>query len=109
MIEERRRHRCNRCESTALVRNGTDPKGKQKYHCKDCGSYGTVAPTRSYREADRERILKAYQERASMRGIERVFGVARQTLARWLKKSLPAATPGNDLAACSSRGCPRTR
>jgi transposase-like protein len=29
-------------------------------------------------------ILRAYQERPSMRGIERIYGVARQTLARWL-------------------------
>ncbi|CAD7852093.1 MAG: hypothetical protein, partial [Olavius algarvensis Gamma 1 endosymbiont] len=31
-------------------------------------------------------IIKAYQERSSMRGIERTHGVCRQTLSAWLKK-----------------------
>jgi hypothetical protein len=29
-------------------------------------------------------ILRAYQERSRMRGISRTFGVAPQTLAKWL-------------------------
>ena len=38
-------------------------------------------------------ILRAYQERASMRGMERIFGTVRQTLARWIREkaaNLPA-------------------
>ena len=38
-------------------------------------------------------ILRAYQERASMRGVERIFGTVRQTLARWIREkaaNLPA-------------------
>jgi transposase-like protein len=31
--------------------------------------------------------LRAYQERSSLRGIERTFGVSRYTVAEWLKKS----------------------
>ena len=47
-------------------------------------------PTVRYTEAEKERIINAYYERPSMRGIERVFGVARQTLAAWLKKAASA-------------------
>ncbi|MCP4370207.1 MAG: hypothetical protein GY797_19145 [Deltaproteobacteria bacterium] len=59
----------------------------QKYHCSDCNAYGTLEPqSRSYSRAFRELVLRAYRERSSMRGIERIFGIARQTLARWLKE-----------------------
>jgi transposase-like protein len=40
-----------------------------------------------YSEERKEEILKAYFERPSMRGIERVFGVARQTVSTWLKQA----------------------
>jgi len=30
-------------------------------------------------------ILRAYKERASMRGLERIFDITRQTVARWIK------------------------
>jgi transposase-like protein len=70
-----------------LRRNGTDYKGKQKYSCQDCGSYGTLNPSEPGYSAERKHeILRAYQERPSMRGIERIYGVARQTLARWLRE-----------------------
>ena len=75
---------CPGCGSQAIVKNGTDYKGAQKYHCHDCGAYGTLKTSRKYDGNSREQILRAYLERASMRGIERILGVARQTLARWL-------------------------
>jgi len=43
-------------------------------------------PIVKYNEAEKEKILKAYQERQSMRGIKRTFGVAIPTLIEWLKK-----------------------
>ena len=80
-------HSCPHCQSTSLKKNGTTAKGKQKYHCPACGKYGTLNPTVRYTEERKEEVLKAYQERASLRGLERTFGVARQTIASWLKKS----------------------
>ncbi len=60
-------------------------KGGQKFHCLDCAAYGMLEPqSRSYPEFIREFVLRTYRERASMRGIERIFGIARQTLARWI-------------------------
>jgi transposase-like protein len=41
---------------------------------------------RGYPEEEKERILRAYRERGSMRAIERIFGVSRNTLSRWLEK-----------------------
>ena len=77
--------RCPYCGSEHLVKNGKDYKGDQKFHCHDCQTYGTLDATGRYSPERKEEILRAYQERSSMRGIRRIFGVARKTLARWLK------------------------
>jgi len=91
MIKEVKIYECPKCGSEEIVKNGKSGK-KQKYHCNECGAYGTLGAQRGYSEAEKEQIIRAYQERASMRGIERMFGVARQTLAAWLKKK-PRAYP----------------
>lgn len=77
---------CTKCNSDNIVKNGTTKKGKQKFKCNDCGSYGTLDASAKYTEDRKEEIMRAYEERQSMRGIERTFGVARQTLSKWLKK-----------------------
>ncbi len=80
-------HVCPHCASLNIIKNRCNPKGKQQYRCKDCGKSGVLNPTVPYTEEEKARILAAYHERPSMRGIERIFGVARQTLAAWLKKN----------------------
>jgi len=85
MIQSVTTYRCTKCNSIKIVKNGTDSKGKQKFHCLDCDAYGTLEPqSRSYPEFVKEFVLRAYRERASMCGVERIFGVVRQTLARWI-------------------------
>lgn len=79
-------HSCTRCKSTKLKKNGKTAKGKQKFYCHACGKYGTLNPEPRYTEERKEEIIRAYQERSSLRGIERSFGVARQTVASWIKK-----------------------
>lgn len=87
MIQEVIVYDCHKCNSTNIKKNGTDYKGSQKYHCLDCNAYGTLKPeSRDYPQVFRKLVLRAYRERASMRGIKRIFGIARQTLARWLKE-----------------------
>lgn len=53
-----------------------------------CGSYGTLNPKARYSQKEQAQVLKAYQERTSMRGIRRIFGVVPQTLLRWIKAAL---------------------
>ena len=77
-------HRCTKCNSSDIVRNGHDYKGAQKFHCHDCNAYGTLNAQGHYLEDEKATILRAYRERTSMRGVERIFGTARQTLARWI-------------------------
>jgi len=89
---------CRHCGGPRLVRNGHAPNGKQRYRCRDCGRAGRPDPgSAAHPEAFRRQVLAAYQERcsnhSSMRGVSRVFGVSRNTLADWVKKSQVAAAP----------------
>jgi IS1 family transposase len=67
-----------------MVRNGHDYKGDQKYHCKSCASYGTLQAQRGYDEHTREQVKRAVLERISLRGIERLFGLSRRTVLKWI-------------------------
>ena len=77
---------CRTCGSQNIVKNGHNASGSQQYWCKDCGKRGVLEPKRGYTEEQKEQILAAYNERSSMRGIQRTFGVSRPTLASWIKK-----------------------
>ncbi len=78
---------CRHCGSTAIVRNGVAPNGKQKYLCHACGRQSRANPgSNAHPEARREEILRAYEERSSLRGLERTFGVSRNTVTRWLEQ-----------------------
>lgn len=77
-------HECPRCESLDVVKNGRDYKGAQKYHCKSCGRYGTLQAQTGYATRVREQVKRAVIERLSLRGIERIFGLSRRTVSRWL-------------------------
>ena len=84
MIQTIITHQCPRCGSENMVRNGRDYKGSQKYHCKACDSYGTLQASQGYDKVFKEQIQKAFLERLSLRGIERVFDVSRHTVSRWV-------------------------
>lgn len=79
--------RCPYCASERLVRYGTTPNGKRRYRCRACGRQHRERPgSNAYSDAERETILRAYQERSSLRGLSRTFGVSRNTVTAWLKK-----------------------
>lgn len=77
-------YECPTCGSLDLVKNGHDYKGSQKYHCKTCQRYGTLQARRGYDQRTRSQAKHAMLERVSLRGIERIFGISRPTLADWL-------------------------
>jgi len=108
MIQETITYTCPHCASSNLVKNGHNAKGKQQYRCRDCGKSGVLNPSVRYTKAQKEQILQAYYERPSLRGIERIFGVARQTVAAWLKKSRNASRSARHLVARSTRRHART-
>lgn len=80
---------CHACGSDNIIRNGTNKCRNPQYHCKDCGAYRVLEPKRIHEE-EKEMIMRAYKERASMRGLERIFYVARQTVARWVREIVQA-------------------
>jgi transposase-like protein len=78
---------CYHCNSTNLVHNGLTRNGKQRYKCYDCQRTSRDSPqTSGYSADERETILRTYEERSSLRGLERIFGVSRKTVSTWLKK-----------------------
>ena len=80
---------CRHCGSNDLVKNGIAPNNaKQKYLCRACGPQSRKDPSpNGYTQERKEEILGAYQEqRSSLRGLRRTFGVSPTTVISWLKK-----------------------
>jgi transposase-like protein len=79
--------KCYHCHGENIVRNGRTSNNKQRYWCQDCGRRSRENPQpQGYPEERREEILRAYQERSSLRGLQRTFGVSRNTVTHWIKK-----------------------
>ncbi len=88
---------CRHCGSDNIVRNGLTANGKQRFLCRDCGRRSRQNPQpNGYTDEQREEILRAYHERSSLRGLSRTFGVARNTVTGWIKKSGRASAAGRD-------------
>ena len=83
-------HHCTRCGSAEIKRNGYNQCGNAPFRCLTCGSYGVLEPKVAYSEEKKAEIVRAYQERGSLRGMQRLYGVSPTTLTKWLKKSSPS-------------------
>ncbi len=77
---------CRHCGSENIIKFGKTPNHKQRYRCHDCGKQSRENPTVKYTEEQKEMILRVYQERSSLRGLQRAFGVSPNTVLSWLKK-----------------------
>jgi insertion element IS1 protein InsB len=86
MIEETITYSCRSCGSENIIRNGHNKCGSPQYKCKNCGTCRVLRPKQKYSAEEKETILEAYTERMSLRGLERVFGVWRGTVLRWLQE-----------------------
>src|SRR5436305_8251506 len=84
MIQETMTHVCRVCRSTNIVKNGTNRCGNAQYHCKDCGTYRFLRPKPAYSETNKQTVFRAGLERCSLRTVERIFAIPRQTDARWI-------------------------
>lgn len=73
-------------EVTSLPKTATTLAAPHSTTCKSCGAYLVLEPDEGYSDEEKERILRAYKERSSMRAIEHIFGVSRNTLSKRLKK-----------------------
>jgi len=71
------------CGSADMVRNGTNRCGNAQDHWKDCGTSRVLKPKQVDSETEKATALQAGLERCSLRGVERIFDIARQTVPRW--------------------------
>jgi len=78
---------CTKCGSEKIIKNGHNGSGQQQYFCKDCKARRILESEKRYTEERKGEIIRAYFERASLRGLERIFHVSRQTVSSWLKKN----------------------
>ena len=84
MIQVTMTYKCRACGSENIVKNGRNKAGIAQYHWKDCGAYRVLVLKSAEQPERRRQVLQAYRERASLRGLERIFGVAQQSVLKWL-------------------------
>ena len=87
MIRTSQVHHCRACGSTHIVKNRRNRSGSQQYQCRTCGASKVLLPKQHYSEERKAEVLRAYQERSSLRGLNRTFGITRKTITQWLKKT----------------------
>lgn len=94
---------CYHCGGSHVVRDGRTSNGKQRFRCRGCSLRLREHPgSNAYSPERREEILRTYQERTSLRGLTRIFGVSRQTVTAWLKKVEATSSPLRHAAPGSS-------
>ena len=93
MIIETTTYLCTRCQSPNIFKNGHNKSGNAQFRCKDCGHCSVLKPKVKYTEEQKQLIMDTYLERGSLRGMQRLFGVAPETLTGWIKKSKSSETP----------------
>lgn len=63
---------CPRCGSTNVIRHGKDRHGVQRYRCRTCRyAFRENPKPNGYTAEEKEKILDAYRERSSLRGLTR--------------------------------------
>ena len=79
---------CTACGSECIVKNGYNACGSAQFACRACGAHRVLAPKRQPVSPQRQKevLCAVATERLSLRAAERVFGVARQTIAKRLEK-----------------------
>ena len=102
MIRTSQVHHCRACGSTHIVKNGRNRSGSQQYQCRTCGASKVLLPKQRYSEERKAEVLRAYQERSSLRGLNRTFGITRKTITQWLKKLLSLPTVKETLFAAKA-------
>ncbi len=79
--------KCYHCQSESLVRNEKPTTANHAICVTTVALVSRDNPQpKGYTQEQREQILRAYEERSSLRGLTRTFGVARNTVSTWLKE-----------------------
>lgn len=104
-------HACTRCGSERLRKNGHARNGAQRAKCLACGRTFILEPRGPrHREAFKAQVVRACQDRMSIRGITRTSGVYYKTILRWVgEKNRSSARVGRHAFAQPGRRRARTR
>ena len=71
--------------ASASAKNGHADNGAQRAKCLECGRTFILQPKGArYDQKFKDQVVAAYQDRMSIRGITRTFGVCYQTVLRWV-------------------------
>ena len=81
--------RCPKCQSEKNQTNyGKNRSGTQRCKCNNCEHTYTLAPkNRAYPEEVRQQAIKAYYSGVSGRGVGALFGMGKENVVRWIKKT----------------------
>ena len=99
-------HACRRCGSERLRKNGHANNGAQRAKCLECARTFILEPKGPrYSQKVKDQVVAAYQDRMSIRGITRTFGVCYQTVMAWVgeKNREPACLRGHVVAERKGR------
>ena len=85
--------KCKQCNHKGCVKQGIaynkNSKNKQRYKCKKCGKVFVLGDSRynmkKYPLKLRERVIKAYLSKTSIRGIEYTFDIHNSLISKWIK------------------------
>ena len=104
-------HVCPHCGGERLQKNGHTSHGAQRAKCVDCQRTFTLEPKGArYDQKFKAQVLSAYQDRMSLRGIKRTFGVCYQTVMVWLgEKNREPTRVQRHASTQPERGRARTR
>ena len=94
-------HVCQRCGSEKIRKNGHADNGAQRAKCLECGGTFILQPQGArYDQKCKDQVVSAYQDRRSIRGITRTFGVCYKTVLRWVggKSGQPSGFRGHAAA-----------
>ena len=94
-------HICAKCASEQIRRNGRSG-GRAKYQCKACNHQGYFQPAAVEQARRYAQVDQLLLERNSLRSIVRLTGVARNPIAKRVKKSATARAA--DAPAAAKKG-----
>ena len=80
---------CPKCGQTEKQMNaGFNRSGTQRCVCRDCKyKYTLNGKTREIPEEIRQQAIKTYYSGVSARGVGKLFGMGKENVLRWLKKT----------------------
>ena len=94
-------HVCLRGGSEKIRKNGHADHGAQRAKCLECGqTFVLQRKGARYDQRRKDQVVSADQDRMSIRGITRTFGVCYKTVLRWVgeKSGQPSGLRGHALA-----------